>query len=233
MENQKNRLQYMALLIGLCFCALILIARLVYFFMADPAKFPINKIQVSATYEHISHQNIEAILTHYLNASFFSLPVGELYAELSNLSWCDKVTIQRIWPDTLKINLTEKKAIAIWNNALLTPEGTIFHGEMGQNDLPQLSGPLKMHQKVLQVYEKLSKILSMYHLHAAALHWRENQAWELSLTNGLSLLLGKQDLEHRLTRFCRAYPAVFAEQNDKKFRVDLRYPHGMAVQWQH
>ena len=59
----------------------------------------------------------------------------------------------------------------------------------------------------------------------------DNQAWELSLSNGVVLYLGKQDIEKRLLRFCRAYPSVFAERPEQLTSVDLRYARGMAVKW--
>ena len=71
----------------------------------------------------------------------------------------------------------------------------------------------------------------MYGLHAASLQLRDNQAWELSLTNGVQLRLGKRDLEKRLLRFCKAYPVVFADKPEQLTSVDLRYARGMAVQW--
>jgi len=71
----------------------------------------------------------------------------------------------------------------------------------------------------------------MYGLQTAALQLRDNQAWELTLANGVQLRLGKRSLENRLLRFCKAYSAVFADKSDQLFSVDLRYPRGMAVQW--
>ena len=43
--------------------------------------------------------------------------------------------------------------------------------------------------------------------------------------------MAKRDLEKRLLRFCRAYPAVFADKSEQLASVDLRYARGMAVQW--
>ena len=77
----------------------------------------------------------------------------------------------------------------------------------------------------------MSKLLSIYGLHASALQLRDNQAWELSLSNGVQIRLGKRDLEKRLTRFCKAWPAVFADKSEQLSSVDLRYARGMAVQW--
>ena len=228
-----GRLRYISLLTALIICALLLTARLIYFYIADAHRFPLNTVKIAANYQHITHKQLELVLSDYLNESFFSLPARRLKKDLLALDWTDHVDIDRIWPDTLKITLVEKSPVAIWNNALMTSDGTLFNVGKEQTDttLPRLSGPEQQQLDVLQIYQKLSKLLSIYGLHAASLQLRDNQAWELFLTNGIQLRLGKRDLEKRLQRFCRAYPVVFADKPEQLSSVDLRYARGMAVQW--
>jgi cell division protein FtsQ len=115
----------------------------------------------------------------------------------------------------------------------MTEGGKLFNeGAVPDNlNIPLLKGPLSQQTEVLQVYEKLSKILSKYGLKATGLHLRENQSWVLFLSGGIKIYLGKKELEARLLRFCKAYPAVFAKKIEQLASVDLRYPRGMAVQW--
>ncbi len=174
------------------------------------------------------------MLSDYLNASFFALPVRRLHEDLLALDWSECVYIERIWPSTLKITLVEKSPVAVWNDALMTDTGDLFN--VGKDPvetplLPRLSGPTHQQTDVLQIYQKLSKLLSTYGLHATSLQLHDNQAWDLTLTNGIQLRLGKRDLEKRLLRFCKAYPAVFADKPEQLTSVDLRYARGMAVQW--
>lgn len=234
METDKTgRLRYAGFLTLLIICAFFLAARLIYLFMADVQRFPINTIKIAASYQHITRKEIESVLAGYLNNSFFSLPVRRLYADLAALDWAKEIKIERVWPDTLKIKLIEKVPTATWNNALITEDGGLFNvgGVVSSLPLPHLSGPANQHKEVLQVYKKMGKILSIYGLHPASLAWRDNQAWELTLANGVRLHLGKRDLEARITRFCKAYPRVFAAKVNQLASVDLRYPRGMAVRW--
>jgi cell division protein FtsQ len=228
-----ERLRYTSFLTVLIICALLLTARLVYLYAADAQNFPINTVKIAASYQHITRHQLESVLSNYLNDSFFSLPVGRLQDDLKTLDWAENAQVERVWPDTLKIILEEKSPIALWNNSLMTADGQLFN--VGQNEvdatLPRLNGPAQQQADVLQNYQKLSKLLSVYGLHATSLQLRNNQAWELSLSNGIQLRLGKQDLEKRLLRFCRAYPAVFADKPEQLSSVDLRYARGMAVQW--
>lgn len=235
----KNRdvdfgsLRYICWLLVLSLSAIFLTCRLGYYYASDAERFPIATIKVAANYEHVTHKELEGVLSKYLSNSFFTLSINALQNELNEMGWVDTATVERVWPDTLKIRLVEKKPVAIWDNALMTEDGRIFNeGAVPEGlSLPKLKGPLSQQAEVLQVYEKLSKILSMYGLNATGLYLRENQSWVLLLGNGIKIYLGKKELEERLLRFCKAYPAVFAEKIEQLSSVDLRYPRGMAVQW--
>ena len=233
MDVDNERLRYAGFLTALIVCALLLSARMVYLFLADAQRFPINTVKIVANYQHVTRQQLEGVLSHYLQDSFVMLPLSRLQDDLLALDWAGQVETERVWPDTLKIKLVEKDPVAIWNESLMTADGTLFNRGKEPMDiaLPRLSGPAQQQVDILQNYEKFSKILSTNGLSASAVLLRDNQAWELSLTNGVQLYLGKRDLEKRLSRFMRAYPVIFADKPEQVSTVDLRYARGMAVQW--
>lgn len=215
-------------------CACLLAGRLVYLGLSDATWFPIHTVQIEATYEHITRETLETILSPHLKQSFLMLSKQKLQKDLLALDWCENVNITRVWPSTLKITLMERQPIAAWNDAFITSKGVLFNqGKVKEAEYagPYLRGPEEQQHEVLQTYGKLSKLLVRYGLSVASLALRDNQAWELVLTNGVTLRLGKHDLESRLRRFCRAYPAVFGDKPELLSSVDLRYARGMAVQW--
>lgn len=232
--NQETTRQLSVRLILLFALALLLTGRLVYMALSNPARFPIHTIQIEATYEHVTREMLEEVLSPYLQKSFFSLSTQKLEQDLARFDWTREVSVKRVWPDTLALTLIEKQPIAVWNQSFVAQDGSLFEqGKVLDERFngPYLYGPASRQQEVLQMYEKLSKLLAMYGLGAAALTLRDNQAWELVLTNGVKLRLGKKDLTERLQRFCRAYPAVFGDKPELLSCVDLRYARGMAVQW--
>jgi cell division protein FtsQ len=233
MRADREQIKYVSVLLSLLFIALVLFARLTYLFLADAKRFPIHAIKVVGSYEHVTRHNFEDVLEKYLSYGFFALPIRKLYAELKAFEWAKEVRVQRIWPDKLKIVLIEKKPVAIWHHAYMTEQGEIFgHGQVEHENLyPILKGPINQQVDVLQMYENLSKILSIYRLKASKLYLRENQAWELTLENGVTIRLGKQDLQKRLEHFCRAYPALVSNTTAQLVSADLRYERGMAVRW--
>jgi cell division protein FtsQ len=229
----ETRWSFVSTLVWLVAEALLLTARLLYVYISDVDRFPIHTIKIEASYQHITHQEVEAVLHPFMEASFFSLSIHRLQEKLRNIAWVKNVLIERIWPDTLKIRIEEKVPIATWNGQWITRDGEIF----GKNDknahpwLPVLQGPKNAEVEILEAYKKIHKILKKHGLQAARLERYPNQSWELQLSNGVLLHLGSDFLESRMTRFCKAYPAVFGARPEQVISVDLRYPRGMAVRW--
>lgn len=233
LEVDEQSLKYYGALFCLVAFAILLVGRLVYFLLSDTERFPITTIKVAASYEHVTHKQLESVLAQHLTNSFFSLSVTTLQNDLNAIQWVESAYVERVWPDTLKIKLTERHPVAYWNQSLMTAQGTAFspEGASVPAGLPRLEGPESQYTEVLHVYEKLSKILSEYNLSASGLKLRANHSWVLVLNSGVNVYLGKKDIDARLVRFCKAYPAVFAEKVEQLASVDLRYPRGMAVQW--
>ncbi len=234
MSSGSMRFRYGATLLFLVLSMLLLSGRLVYLVISDAKRFPINTVKIAASYDHITRVQLEKILSPYLLQGFFGFSAHLLKNDLQQLGWCEDASVQRIWPDVVKITVVERIPIAVWNKALMTESGEVFQPEAETNlvgSLPHLQGPEAQKNEVLQNFQKLSKLLSSYGLSVSGLRLRNNQAWELLLKNGILLRLGKNELETRVKRFCRAYPAVFADKPEQLTSVDLRYARGMAVQW--
>src|SRR3990167_2389691 len=230
-----KKFNFVGFLLLLIFCALLLLVRVVYLYVAAPQRFPINTYKISAKYEHITRAEIERVLARFGNDSFILMSTNKLKNEFSKLAWANEIDVQRVWPDTLKITITEKEPAAYWNDEILTKDGQLIFTNLEDLQrqvqvkfLPQLSGPDDKRKEVLQNYQKLSKLLGEYGLRAVSLNLQPNLSWDMKLSDGVELRLGKMDIERRVQRFCKAYSAVFADRPEQISRVDLRYAHGMA-----
>jgi cell division protein FtsQ len=225
----KNKLTIISLLI----CACFLIGRLVYIYLGDPVRFPINTIKVIANYKHMSHGALEAILSQYRETSFFTFPVHQLDNALQQLPWTAEVNIERQWPDTIILTLKEKQAIATWNGEILTDNGDSIQDKnalLESQQLPHLYGPSQNMAQVLATYQQINALLTQNNLKMTTLVQRDNHAWEATLANGIILKLGKQFPLERTARFCKAYPLLI-ERAQPISSVDLRYTKGLAVKW--
>lgn len=232
-SSNKPFKKHTGLLIGLIVCALFLAYRLIFIFFSDSSRFPINTIKITAVYKQIERKDLEKILINYNQQSFFSLSRKKLRQDLLAIPWAQEVTVEKIWPDTIKIQLIEKSPVAFWNKNFITEDGHIYDTKCQQSDffLANLSGPDNQQLKVLQIYQKLSKLLTKQGLEVSSLKLNDNNTWELSLSNGIRLYLGQQDLEKRLERFLQAYSLLFHNKKVDSCHVDLRFQHGMTVRW--
>jgi len=203
--------------------------------MKQGGLFPISTVKVEATYEHLSPKELEAVLSKNLPASFWTIDLRKLKENLEKLAWVKAVQVDKIWPETIKVKVLEKKAVARWGKkGLVSDQNLLFYPEPEtiSAELPVLYGPLSQLDNILKTYQIFQQVLTVKKLKLQALLLTESNAWIIRLSNGTVLLLGSQAPLKRLRRFVSAYESVFGEYPERTAQqVDLRYPHGMAVSW--
>ncbi len=229
-----DQLKFKSILIILSLLGIFLLSRLCFEILNDPKKFGVEVVKVEGKFVHITRDEVAKILNKYLlTQSFYTLRTKLIQSELESSNWIEKVKIKRIWPNTLKIKISEKIPYVFWNKKFMTKQGIIFKVDKNhaQFKLAHLISLKNDAQEVLTVYKKLSIILEKYGLQINILKKRKNQSWDLVLTNEIKLYLGKVDIEKKLLRFCKSYPLVFSKRLGEVEKVDLRYSKGMAVSW--
>jgi cell division protein FtsQ len=82
---------------------------------------------------------------------------------------------------------------------------------------------------VLNNYRHMSELIAGLGLSVRSLALSERQAWDLTLSNGIQVVLGKDNVYQRLQRFINVYPQVIGVRSSEVNYVDMRYPNGMAV----
>jgi cell division protein FtsQ len=99
--------------------------------------------------------------------------------------------------------------------------------------LPSFIGPEGTSAEVTHHYSEFNLQLDALDLHATQLVLSPRHAWQIRLSNGMVLELGREDVQQRLARFVAAYP--YTEDRIQKtadrgaVHVDLRYRNGFAV----
>jgi cell division protein FtsQ len=220
-------------IIVLTIFALILVARLVITIISDPQFFPINSLKIEASYQYLSREKIQKIISPYLAQSFLVFSEKKLKDDFKKNPWVENIYIQKLWPDHVIVQIKERFPVALWDNMLLSEKGDLFKPEETEMfaDLPRFYGPKHQQTDVLHIYEKLSKLLLTQGLVIKEIRLRDNQAWEMTLSNDVIIRLGKRNIEERLMRFCKVYPKLFAATFDRVSSIDLRYSNGIAVNW--
>ncbi len=195
---------------------------------------PISRINVQGDLGYISQQAVQQRIAPYVSASFFSIDLAALRAELESMPWISRAEVRRVWPDQVLIRLEEQLPIARWGDAaLLNNQGQAFAPRELANygHLPLLQGPQRAQEQVMQQYQVLSQMLRPLGFSITRLELRERGSWFLSTAQGVELLLGRDHLVEKMHRFVAIYEKTLKDQLANIASVDLRYPNGLAVAW--
>lgn len=182
---------------------------------------PISRINVQGDLSYISQQAVQQRIAPYVATSFFNVDLAGMRTELEQMPWIAHAEVRRVWPDQVVIRLEEQLPVARWGDqALLNNQGQAFTPRELANyeHLPQLFGPQRAQQQVMQQYQVLSQMLRPLGFSIARLELRERGSWFLttgagSAGPGLELLLGRGNLVEKMRRFIAIYEKS-AERTD-------------------
>ncbi len=200
----------------------------------NPRLFPIRQVVVVARSLHVPRAELEKTVYAHLNGTLITLNESALKASLMKMPWVENVSIRRVWPGQLKIQITEQIPVARWGSQSLMNERTeVFSPSPNSfpQGLPLLSGPQDSQAEVWQAYHHFNQVFAPLDLQVMAVQLSTRHSWQFLLSNGIEVVLGREELESRLRRFIKLYPRLFAARADEIAQVDLRYPNGFAVKW--
>lgn len=219
-------------LLGVIFLSIAILVT--YFVLLKADYFPIRKVKVHAPFLEVSADEIKKLASPFLASGFFHLSNTKLEKKLSDLSWVEKVSVQRTYHWGVIITLTEKKAVARWgSDFVISAKGEILKPKTMApfNDLPLLIGEkgneklvVREYQNIAHIFNRIGQKVSMYRV-------SPRFSRELTLASGVTIDLGKQAAETRLNRFIDVYFAMFHDKFDNISYIDLRYPKGLAVRY--
>ena len=219
------------------FLATILIIGGIYAWrwMEKPTSFPIKAITVEGKLTHESPVAIQHIMLTKLTGGFFSLHVFAAKQALLAFPWVADVSFRRVWPHTVIVKIAEQQAITRFGkNGVLNSAGDVFYPDaksLPQN-LPDLEGPVDQSKTLFNFYQTVNTLAHVLGLSVIALQVNTAQSWNLTLSNQVKVILGRQEALARFKRFVAIYPKITAVSKTPMIAVDLRYPNGVAVQYQ-
>ncbi len=194
----------------------------------------VTAVLIDGELKQVSVADLERLVAPLVDESFLSLDLNALKKQLEQDPWIAQVTLSRQWPDKLRVAVVEETAIARWGDTgFLNPAGEkiIIGDNSALSNLPRLSGPTDSEIKVAEAFMSFSKILSNEGLHPTQLELTIDHSWQMILSNGLKIKLGKKNLESRLERLITVYQADLNDKVENINTIDLRYTNGIAVSW--
>ena len=192
---------------------------------------PVREVRVTNALERTSRQDIEAALRGRIAGNFFAVEPAEVRAGLQQLPWVRRVTVRRVWPDSLEVGVEEHVALARWgSDALVNTYGERFSARTDEV-LPVFVAPAGHEAEATLRYGSFKALLAPLGVEPERVVLSQRLAWQLRLSNGLHVMLGRDgdQAEARLRRFVGVYDSTLKTMQRKHEYVDLRYPNGFAL----
>lgn len=202
--------------------------------LAPYADRPITKVSVRGDLTYVNQQAVQARMAPFVEASFFKVDLDAMRHDLEQMPWIAHVEARRIWPDEVMVRLDEQLPIARWGDeSLLNNNGQAFAPEdlARYEHLPQLYGPKRAQQRVMQQYQMLSQMLRPLGFSIARLELRARGSWFVTTKQGVELLLGRDQIIEKMRRFTAIYQQELVQESERIARIDLRYANGLSVAW--
>ncbi len=180
---------------------------------------PVRVISMDGSFQRVSPGQIEKAVAPFSQAGFMSADLDGIQRAVETLPWVEHARIQRRWPNSLHVTVVEQTAAARWGESgLLNTRGELFVREASHvpAELPRLSGPEGTQSQVAQ---------------RSALRLDARGAWEMDLDSGVTVRLGRREVDERIDRFIHTASQVIAHRLNEITYVDMRYSNGFAIGW--
>ena len=195
---------------------------------------PIRVMSIDGSFQRVSPGQVEQAAAPYLKAGFMSADLDAVQSAIERLPWVDHARVQRRWPNSVHVLIVEQVAAARWGESgLLNARGELFvmFATHVPPELPRLSGPEGSEAQVAKRYLAAQGQMLEAGMRIAAVRLDERGAWEMDLDNGLTVRLGRSQVDERLQRFIHTASAVVARRANEISYVDMRYSNGFTIGW--
>jgi cell division protein FtsQ len=195
---------------------------------------PVRMISMDGSFQRVSPGQIEKAVAPFAHSGFMSADLDAIERAVEALPWVDHARVQRRWPNSLHVTVVEQIAAARWGESgLLNTRGELFVRQAAHvpAELPRLSGPEGTESQVAERYLATEGRMQEAGMRIAALRLDERGAWEMDLDSGVTVRLGRLQVDERIDRFIRTASQVIAHRLTDIAYVDMRYSNGFAIGW--
>ncbi len=196
---------------------------------------PIRTVEVTGRFQHVAPGEIEQIVARQVRGQgLLTVDLAAVSRAIHALSWVDAVSVERDWPHGLSVLVVEQVAAARWgHDGLVNANGVRFATGAGSfpAGLARLSGPEGSEAEVTQRYLAMQRRLSEAGLTLTALQLDARGAWQLDLANGITVRLGRSQVDERFEKFMSAALGIVEHRAADISYVDMRYTNGFSIGW--
>ncbi len=194
----------------------------------------IESITIDGPFQRVTALQIEEAVSSELDAGFLGADLDRMQALVQALPWIDEAAVARRWPNRIAVSVTEQVPAAIWGGqGLLNIRGELFVTSARHipAELPRLSGPDGRSADVARNYLRVRERLIPIGLDVRRVHVDSRGAWEMTLSNGVEVRLGRRRVDDRTDLFVDVVANVITGRAADIAYVDMRYSNGFTIGW--
>ncbi|MGH2928759.1 MAG: cell division protein FtsQ/DivIB [Solirubrobacteraceae bacterium] len=196
---------------------------------------PIRTVQVTGRFLHVSPQQIGRLVARDARGKgLLTVDLAAVSRAIQGLPWVAAVSVERDWPHGLSVRVVEQVAAARWDgDGLVNSNGVRFATDISHfpAGLARLSGPEGSEAEVTRRYLAMRRRLEPAGLAVSALRLDARGAWQLDLSNGIAVRLGRSQVDERFDKFMSAALGIVEHRAGDISYVDMRYTNGFAIGW--
>ncbi|MFL0810590.1 MAG: cell division protein FtsQ/DivIB [Agarilytica sp.] len=195
---------------------------------------PLANIKIEGEFNFVSRLKLQSEISSQLDGNFVDIDLRQIKIALEKNPWVKSVKIERIWPDSLKLNVNEQMPIARWNdNGFINREGQLITVKNNSNlaGLPLLSGEEANSSELVKNYVSFTQFLGETDLKINELALDKTMSWSIRLKDNFDLHLGRENIQAKLENFSLIYTKYLQKNKNDIAAIDMRYENGLAVQW--
>ncbi len=206
--------------------------------LAQSPRFDLRHIEIVGDVRHISRAAVRAAISGRLVGNYFTIHLDQARRAFETLPWVAQASVRRIWPNRLRVTLTEHRALGEWSDGrLVSDAGVLFVANPAEAEadgpLVSFAGPPRYASDAVDHFRQFSALLARLQLRIVALRISERASWSLTTTPRMQIELGRDDppgsLQKRLAWVVAAFPVVLARLDGPATRIDARYSNGFAA----
>lgn len=201
--------------------------------MQNPNTLPITKVRALGNFSFVTEAMLNEAIESIETRGFFTVDVNAMKLAVEKLPWVKHASVRRVWPDTLIINVTERRPVAYWGKkGLVSMDGKLFYPDMTtfNKKIPVFIAPDGLEKECLREYSDAVGLLKPLNLIITKVEFNARHALSIEFDTNIKLVLGRHNKFYRLQRFSRIYPSI-KNHIENIASVDMRYTNGFSVGW--
>ncbi|MCE1224909.1 MAG: FtsQ-type POTRA domain-containing protein [Geobacteraceae bacterium] len=207
--------------------------------------FPVQKVEVRGT-KRLTHEEIIALTGVAPGQNLLALRLKSIGQQVSSNPWVASVRVQRFFPGTIAVSISERQPVAVINMGLLyylddkgEPFKPLSFGDsldfpvvsgIAEDDLSNDPATTKEALKTAcNLIEALKQHGSFILADVSEIHYDRGHGFTLYTTAGaLPVKIGTDDFDKKLQRFARIYQNLMTHQPGLQY-IDLDYSDRIVV----